>query len=312
MPRHLFAATVLLLAAVASDAAQKELQTTAHYPATPGKRIVLDTANLDVSVRSADVAQIAVTTDLRISGVSAERGDAWVAQHTPAVEDTSERLSVVVKPGRSGFLWFGHLTARARLAVVAPFAAVPDLTTTSGAISLRGDFSGALPLRLRTATGDMEMLGAAPQVDIRTTSGASRLELVRPADHIFARTSSGDVTVVGGARDVEVETSSGTVWMSNLSGSARVVTSNGRITLRWDRLPDGSRIEVRSASGKVQIVLPAGSRPAGALRTTTGTIRCDLPGTVSAEADTVTLEGTGSVLDVESASGEIIVTLADG
>lgn len=312
MPRlRPFVLAALLLCAGVAGGAQRELLETTRFPSSPGKKVVVDAAALAVSLRGADVPEIAVTTDLRISGVNAERAEEWVQQHTPESLDGSDQLTVRVRPGHSGFLWLGHLTARARLAVVAPLAAIPDVTTTSGAIEVRGDFADARPLRLRTATGDMEMMGAAPGLDIRSTSGSARVELVRPSERLFARTSSGDVILVGGSREVEVETSSGTVWMSNLSGSARVTTSNGKVTLRWDRLPDGSNVVVRSASGKVQIVLPAGARPAGTLRTTTGSILCDLPGTVNAEADTVTLEGTGAVLDVESTSGEIIVTLAE-
>jgi DUF4097 and DUF4098 domain-containing protein YvlB len=176
---------------------------------------------------------------------------------------------------------------------------------------LRGDFPRADPLMLRTSTGDTEMTGAARSVDIRSASGSCRLEMVRPLERFFARSSSGDVTLTGGTRHLEVDTSSGNVWINNLSGPASVETSNGKITLRWDRLPDGSTVRVHTASGKVQIVLPAAARPAGTLHTTTGTIRCDLPGTVNEAGDTVTLDGSGSTLDVESASGEIIVSLAD-
>jgi len=304
----LCAASILTLPCAA---AQKELNETHRYPAHPGKRVVLDAATLDVSVRAADVPDVEVTTELRISGISEERATAWVAQHTPEAADSQDRLTVTVRPGHSGFLGLGLLTARARLGVVAPTSVIPDITTTSGSIALRGDFPSADPLMLRTATGDMEVTGAARSIDIRSASGSCRLEVVRPLDQLFARSSSGDVTLTGGARRLEVDTSSGNVWVNNLSGSASVETSNGKITLRWDRLPDGSLVKVRSASGKVQIVLPAAARPAGTLHTTTGTIRCDLPGTVNEAGDTVTLEGSGSTLDIETASGEIIVSLAD-
>lgn len=292
-------------------AAQKELKETHRYPAHEGKRVVIDAATLDVSVRAADVPDLEITTELRISGISEERAASWVQQHTPEAADGQDRLTVAVHPGHSGFLGFGLLTARARLGAVVPTSVIPDITTTSGSITLRGDFPRADPLMLRSSTGDTEMTGAARSVDIRSASGSCRLEMVRPLDKFFARSSSGDVTLTGGTRHLEVDTSSGNVWINNLSGPASVETSNGKITLRWDRLPDGSTVKVSTASGKVQIVLPAAARPAGTLHTTTGTIRCDLPGTVNEAGDTVTLDGSGSTLDVESASGEIIVSLAD-
>jgi DUF4097 and DUF4098 domain-containing protein YvlB len=308
LPMALLAVTVLSHPVAA---AQKELKETHRYPAHEGKRLVIDAATLDVSVRAADVPDLELTTELRISGISEERAASWVEQHTPEAADGQDRLTVAVHPGHSGFLGFGLLTARARLGAVVPTSIIPDITTTSGSITLRGDFPRADPLMLRTSTGDTEMTGAARSVDIRSASGSCRLEMVRPLERFFARSSSGDVTLTGGTRHLEVDTSSGNVWINNLSGPASVETSNGKITLRWDRLPDGSTVRVRTASGKVQIVLPAAARPAGTLHTTTGTIRCDLPGTVNEAGDTVTLDGSGSTLDVESASGEIIVSLAD-
>ena len=199
------------------------------------------------------------------------------------------------------------LTARARIALVLPRSVTPDVTTTSGTIRVEGDFPDADPMRLRSSTGGLELTGATSRLDIRTAAGDSRINVMRPLEELFARTSTGDVNLSGGARLVHVDTASGNVWLENLSGSADVATSSGKITLRWDRLEPDDRVTVRSTSGRITLVVPPHVRPRGRLTTTGGTVRSDLPGTVNEAGDTGTLDGTGPLLEIETASGEIIL-----
>lgn len=309
---RIVALAAALSAAVTGLAAERTLESTGRFPSDAGKRVMVDADTLDVHLRGADVREIKVTTELRISGVGGEKADDWIRRHTPEIEDGPRRLTVTARPGQGGFLGLGFLTTRARVGIVTPPTTVPDLTTTGGGISVRGDFPVADPLMLRTATGDMELVGAATALDVRTAGGDARVDVVRPLERFFARTSSGSVQLTGGARQVHVDTSSGDVWLDNLSGAAEVVTSTGLITLRWDRLEPADEVRVRTSSGRIHLVLPAGVEPGGALRTTTGTIRSDLPGTVSETGDTVELAGDGPTLAVSSESGEIILSRSTG
>ena len=313
LPHRVFVVLLAVLAVVATgtDAAQKELNQTQRFPASPGKRVVVDTATLAVHIRSADVRDVEVTTELRISGVSEERASSWVTRHTPVLEDSPQELSIIARPGSDGFMWLGHLTARARLRLVLPPFVIPDLTTSSGDLSLRGDFPAA-KVFLRTASGQVEMVGAAAEAEVHSASGDADFDLVRPLERLFARTASGDVTLRGGARQVHVDTSSGAVRLENLSGSVEVETSNGKVILQWDRLDAGDSVRVKTSSGRVNLVLPEGTTAHGYLRTTDGTIRSDLPGVVNEAGDTVELDGDGPSLEVESASGPIVVGYGAG
>lgn len=306
------ALAAVLGAAVSGLAAERNLASSERFPSDAGKRVVVDADTLDVSLRGADVREIEVVTELRISGVGEDKADDWIRRHTPGIEDGPRRLTVTARPGQSGFLGLGFLTTRARIGVVTPPTAVPDLTTTDGGIAVRGDFPLADPLMLRTATGHMELVGAATAVDIRTAAGDARIDVVRPLERLFARTSSGNVQLTGGARQVHVDTASGDVWLENLSGSAEVVTSTGGITLRWDRLDADDEVRVRTSSGRVHLVLPEGVEPGGTARTTAGAIRSDLPGTINETGDTVELAGDGPTLTVSSESGEIVLSRASG
>ena len=288
-------------------AAPRELDAADRYPVAAGDVVLVDVASLNVRVRGADVREAEVHTDLRISGVGEERAEAWIEEHAPLVEVSDGRLSVTARPGNHGFLGLGLLTARARIGLVLPRTVTPDVTTTSGTIRVEGDFPDADPLRLRSSTGDLEFSGATARLDIRSAAGDSRVDVMRPLDELFARTSTGAVTLSGGARLVQVDTASGDVWLENLSGSAEVSTSSGKITLRWDRLEPTDRVRVRSTSGRITLAVPPHVRPRGRLTTTGGSVRSDLPGTVNEAGDTVILDGDGPLLEIETASGEILL-----
>ena len=239
---------LVVFGATTTQAAQREHSGTETFAAPDGTRVVIDAATVDLRLRTADVPEVEVATELRISGVGEERAERFIASHMPSTEVSDGRITVTINPGRSGFLGLGTLTARTRLGFLLPGHVIPDITTTSGAISIRGDFPNARPLHLRTATGDMELVGAATAVDIRSASGDSRLELIRPLEKFFARTSSGNISLSGGAREVHADTASGSVWMDNLSGNAEVVTSTGKLTLTWDRPLDEGHLNWRQHS----------------------------------------------------------------
>ena len=308
-PRMAPVAIVVLLCLGAGpvSAAQREYSGTETFAAPDGTRVVIDTASVDLKLRTADVPEVEVATELRISGVGEKRAERFIASHMPTTEVSDGRITITINPGRMGFLGLGTLTARTRLGLLLPSHVTPDITTTGGAISIRGDLPNARPLFLRTATGDMELVGAAAAVDIRSASGDTRLELIRPLETLFARTSSGNLSLSGGAREVRADTASGSVRMDNLSGNAEVATSTGKLTLAWDRLDPENRVVVRSDSGRIRLTIPEGVSPRGSLRTIGGNLRSDFPGTVNDAGDTITLAGDGPEILIESASGDVVL-----
>ena len=309
--RSVIVTAVFLLCIPPCSAAQKNLDQTERFPSVDGKIVEVVAADLDLRVRNADVNQIEASVSLHISGTGDEKGQRWIENHTPEFTDGDDRLRIIVNPGKSGFLGFGSLSAKARLALLVPGRVVPDLTTTSGSIEVRGDFPDARPLRLRTSSGNIGFVGAAVSLEVRSAGGDAEIEVMRPLESFFARTSSGEVRLIGGAREARVDTASGAIRLENLSGDVDVSTSNGKITLIWDRLDSGQNIRIRSSSGRVQLVVPGDINPQGTLRTTTGSVRSELPGEVTADGTTLLLQGDGPTFDVETASGEIQLTIRE-
>lgn len=292
-------------------AAQRDLAKTESFPSAESKRVVVDVGDIDVRLRTADVETIEADVLLSISATGEEKALRWIENHTPTFFDHEDSLQIIVEPAKSGFLWFGSLTAKARLSLKAPDEVIPDITTTSGAIQVRGDFPNARPLHLRTSTGNVEMEGATGAIDFHSAAGDILVRVVRPIESLSARTSSGDVSLGGGARLVRVDTASGRISLQNLSGDAEVSTSTGKITLRWDRLEPDATVRVRSSSGRVQLIIPAGVRPQGTITTTTGSVRSEFPGEVVEGGMTLRLSGDGPTFDVETASADIQLSISE-
>ncbi|MEJ2289509.1 MAG: hypothetical protein P8Y02_12880, partial [Deinococcales bacterium] len=214
------AALALLVTTPPLRGAERVLDTTGRFPAAVGRRVFIDAGTVDVHVRAGDVHDIVVETRLHIAGVGQHKAESWISAHTPATDDDDDALRITVPSEGAGFLGLGYLTARARLGVLAPPEVVPDLTTTTGAVVVRGVFPLANPLMLRTAGGAMSFEGACPAVDIHSTGGDATLHVFRSLERLVVRTSSGGVSLVGGARRVAVDTASGNVDLANLSGAA--------------------------------------------------------------------------------------------
>jgi len=308
--KRLTFAVLLAFSAAPGSAAQKDLNLTERFPSAEGKKLVIDAADLDLTLRTADVAEIEAEIQLHISGTGEEKARGWIDGHTPTFTDAEDLLRITVSPGKSGFLGFGRLSARARLGLLVPGGVIPDVTTSKGSIQVRGDFPGARPLRLRSMAGDMRMRGATAELQIDGADGDADIEVFRPLEVFKASTSSGDVRLVGGAREAKVDTASGKIWLENLSGSVEVSTSTGKVNITWDRLGPDSKVRIRSSSGRIQLVVPEGVQPQGTLTTTTGSIRSELPGEVVGDGSSLRLSGNGPVFDVETASAEIVLSIS--
>lgn len=288
-----------------ADAAVREFFGSDSFVVSDGSLVVVKVWDVNVFVRAADTPMVQCTTDLRIAGSGAEKADQWIAARVPKYTENDEGLSLSLEPGDEGFLGIGAFTRRRRLGLLIPHAVIPDLTTSSGTITIEGDFFDSDPLRLRTGGGSISFDGAAKSLEIRTASGNAMVRAVRPLNRLWVRSSSGSISLTGGALEVEIETASGDVTLSALSGSANVTSVGGTLDLDWDYLGPDAVIKVRSLKGGITVTLPHSTRPGGVLTTTSGVIKSEFPGEVNGKGDTVTLVGDGPRLEIETASGSI-------
>jgi hypothetical protein len=296
---------VLLLAAGGAFAADKNEVIEQSFPSRPGKVVLIDAGALDLFVRSADIQEIRVHAELEAGAFKAAQAQQWIDAHRPALEDSEGELRIVAHDPGGVKLFKGVIVSKARMEVVLPLSVRPDLSTTSSRLRVEGEFSEARPLRLRSASGDIELAGWAPAVEIRTTSGNVTLKASRAFERLLARSASGMVALTGGARSVRCDTSSGAVSLAGLLGPANVVTTSGDMTLVYDAIPPDAEVRLSSASGRIRLTLPPGSRPGGEVASVRGEIRSVHPGTSPANEPRLKLSGTAPTLAITTTSGKI-------
>ncbi len=163
--------TLLFTFSSMSGAAVREYFGVDPLPIGEGQTVIVDAWDVDLFVRGADTREVQCSTDLKISGIGAEKADQWIQTRIPQFTTTEEGLEISLQAGDDGFLGLASLTRRRRIGIVLPLESIPDLTTSSGAIEAQGDFRRADPLRLRTGSGAITFRGGASSLEIRTTSG---------------------------------------------------------------------------------------------------------------------------------------------
>jgi len=256
-------------------------------------------------VRASDIPEIRLRIQLVADAFSTAKATAWVDAHRPAIEDSEGELRIMT-PNPSGISLFkGVLVTRARIELTLPPNVRPDLSVVAGSLRVEGEFPDARPLRLRTASGDSEFTGWAPEIEARSTSGEIVLRASRAFEKVMARSASGSVELTGGARGVRCDTSSGKVELSGLLGPVGVATTSGNVVARFDALAPGDEARVTTTSGRVRITLPPGSQPGGELTSSKGEIRSVFPGNSDPKAIRLSLTGPGPKVFVTTSSSRI-------
>lgn len=303
--RKLVVAVLFLAIAGAVGAAEKREEISQAFPAPAGKLVLVDAGPLDLAVRVAEISEIRVKVELVAGAFSEAQAVAWVEAHRPVLQDSEAELRLTAPDPGGVKLFKGVLVSRARVELVIPPGVKADLSTSSGSLRADGELGASRPLRLRAGSGDVELMGWAPEVEARTTSGNIQIQASRAIERVLARSASGNVVLAGGVRALRADTTSGQVRAEGLLGPVAIVTSSGTVSLRFDALAKGDEVNVTATSGRVRVTLPPGSRPGGELATSTGEIRSEHPGDTDEKGGKVRLSGDGPRMAVVTTSGRI-------
>jgi DUF4097 and DUF4098 domain-containing protein YvlB len=139
--------------------------------------------------------------------------------------------------------------------------------TDSGKVELVGRFGA---VRVATMSGTIRA-GEMARIDVRTKSG--KVDIGTCSGECRVMTKSAAVHI-GRADRATVSVVSGIVLMEQVRG-AEVKTVSGKVLLSL--APNSERVSVHTVSGKVEVRVPAATRPSTRLRTISGKIRCDCP-----------------------------------
>ncbi|MDR7253390.1 DUF4097 and DUF4098 domain-containing protein YvlB [Nocardioides sp. BE266] len=249
---------------------------------------------------SVDVTATDTTeTTVRITGERAEEYD---------VRDLGDRIAIIA-PKRGGFL---GKDARAEIVVEVPVASGLYAKVGSSDVVTHGRFadtkidSGSGDVSLDVVDGDTTVQSGSGDVvaehlagDARVKSGSGDV-LVRRADsHLVITTGSGDVRVEASRDELAIKTGSGDAEVGSLTGEAIFTTGSGDLVI--GRAAAG-RITAKTASGDVRIGVTAGLPVWTDVRTASGRLASDLPGTGEPGPDQPYLE-----VRATTASGDVIL-----
>ena len=132
------------------------------------------------------------------------------------------------------------------------------VAVASGSLGAQGLTSEKFGAEL--ASGKIEMNIFASEISVSVASGKAVFSRFseKTADRISIRTASGIQEFHGFAsRETDINSASGRVTMTGVSGSVRADISSGRLELQYAEWNGGLNLKV--ASGKADITLPAGS-----------------------------------------------------
>jgi len=300
--RSLILIAALVLSANIADA-QIELHQEHTFDARPGQTVAIDVSFHRVDVRIQPGATVHAVVDLSTSG-SGSKAERAVAELTPVFQDKGDTL--VIRSTRKGGWNWSSGKFKGSVIVTMP----PDLDlrvdSSSGSITVDGDLGNA-SVSCDASSGSVAIDGAMRELVAGTSSGSIRADLTRPLERFSADASSGSIRLSGGARFASADTSSGSITLSGLLGDADMSASSGSITARWDSIPPSASIRAGASSGGVTLELPPGTELSGTVKTSSGGIRSDFPGTFersSAEFN----GGSGAVkIRVSTSSGGVKV-----
>ncbi|HVN32683.1 MAG TPA: DUF4097 family beta strand repeat-containing protein [Thermoanaerobaculaceae bacterium] len=298
------AAVLVLLASVATAAEKTEtIQKT--FPSQPGKVVRVDVGALDIYVRASDIPDIRLKVELVAAAFSEKQATAWIQAHMPTIEDSEGELRITAPDPGGVSLFKGVLGTRAIVELAVPPNVYPDLSTSSGTLRAEGEFPDAKPMRLRSASGDIEFTGWAPKLEARSVSGDVRVLATKAIDSLLVRSASGPIELSGGARQVTCDNASGDVQLAGLLGPVVVNSTSGDVVARFDALTAGQEARITTSSGKVRLTLPPGTQPGGVLASTKGEIRSAYPGKTDPGTIRLDLSGKEPRVFVTTASGKI-------
>jgi len=162
-----------------------------------------------------------------------------------------------------------------------------DLTTASGSISANDIGNDA---HVSSASGSVSVSNV--KGDVRATAVSGVIRISQPGGRVEGKTASGEVEIQGAANDVKAHAASGRVSVQGNPGN----------TCLWD---------LKTASGGVQINVPASANFRLTAEAVSGQVRTDIPIVIEEEGKhslRAHMGNGGGRVEVRTASGEIRIS----
>ncbi|MCJ7577994.1 MAG: DUF4097 domain-containing protein [candidate division Zixibacteria bacterium] len=150
-----------------------------------------------------------------------------------------------------------------------------DLETTSGDVEISMIEGGVIA---SGTSSNLEMFDIKGDANLSSTSGDISAEDI--AGSIQINNTSGDVSLKEVEGNIEVTTASGDVIIDQKEGGLRLESSSGDVEVKTKIFPQ-YKYYVETSSGYIRLLLPQDSNAEVELETSSGSLDCKLPLTVS-------------------------------
>src|SRR5881396_1130517 len=298
MARHrgLCSLLVLLTAIIASAACNTGPSVAGtfdrDYSVTGPLRLEITNASGDVDIAGSADGKVHVRGEVRASGFGFDnpqkRLDDSIAYSIQVPRDTEVNATVASGAqtirGVRGPVKVQAASGSIRAEKIERFA---QLTTASGSISA-SDLGN--DLRVFSASGSVTVSKVRGDVEVNAISGVIRIS--NPGGRVEADTASGNVDIQGAAHDVKAHAASGRVSVQGHPGGENY----------W---------ELKTASGSVQLSVPASANLHLSAEAVSGEIRSDIPIVVEEQGKhslRAHMGSGGGRVDIHTVSGEIRIT----
>ena len=324
MARHrgLCSPLVLLTAIIASAACNTGPSVAGtfdrDYSVTGPLRLEITNASGDVDIAGSADGKVHVRGEVRASGFGFDnpqkRLDDTIAN--PPIEQTGETIRI------------GKEMSRMRNVSIAYSIQVPrdtevNATVASGAQTIRGVRG---PVKVQAASGSIRAEKIERFAQLTTASGSISASDLGNDLRVFS--ASGSVTVSKVRGDVEVNAISGVIRISNPGGRVEADTASGNVDIQGaahdvkahaascrvsvQGHPGGENYwELKTASGSVQLSVPASANLHLSAEAVSGEIRSDIPIVVEEQGKhslRAHMGSGGGRVDIHTVSGEIRIT----
>lgn len=240
------------------------------FAVQPGGTLRVLTQGGDITVQTADVAEVRVTARQTIRADTDAAADELLARLTLTIEQSGNDVVAESKYERRPAGWFR----------IWPPVAVDFLVTVPTRYSTE----------LRTSGGDIEIGDLTGTVKAHTSGGDIRLE--RIDGDVDAHTSGGDITLREGTARAKVQTSGGDIRIEQVAGPVEAGTSGGDIIIH----SAASVVNAHTSGGDVRATLTAPLAADCSLGTSGGDVTVEFP------------RGSAFRLDANTSGGDVDAT----
>jgi hypothetical protein len=275
-------------------------------PLSKTGQLYLSNVSGEIEVLTWKDAQVKIEAFKTSKADTLDKAKENAAKVTIEVTNEADRVSVETKyPKRTGGFWGGDsINVSVDYKVWIPEQAAVEVKSVSGDVKV-APIGGAA--KVKCVSGNVD-LGGAAGADVDLVSGD--LTLANIAGDAYLKAVSGNIEASGVKGSVEVEAVSGDIQLLNVSGAQTINAKSvsGNITYTG-ALNEGGRYEIKTHSGDVRMVIPAGSAFELEANTFSGDIASDFEITAVGKTSPREIHGTvgkgGTTVILKSFSGNV-------